>query len=121
MRIPKTLRRIAIGLTCLVLLVVLFCVEEDLRGWHAWHHFQREWEAKGEHFGHESLVAAPVPDDQNFAMTPIVASCYGQMLDRTGHEISPRNTNVVNRLQISCLRESDSGGNPEIGSWQRGC
>jgi hypothetical protein len=120
MRLPKTLQRILIGLTCIVLLVVLFYAEEDWRGWHAWQQFKHEREAKGERFGPDSYVPASVPDDQNFAMTPIVVSCYGQMLDRTGHEISPRNTNLVNRLQISCLREADTGDNPEIGSWQKG-
>jgi hypothetical protein len=41
-----------------------------------------------------------VPDDQNFAFAPVVASSYAMMLDQSGHEINPRNTNVVNRLQL---------------------
>jgi hypothetical protein len=119
MRLPKSLPRIFILLACPVLLVVLFYAEEDWRGWHAWEQFKHEWTAKGEKFGSQSYFPALVPDDQNFAMTPLVVSSYGQMIDHTGHEIRPRNTNLVNRLQISCLREADTGDHPEIGSRQK--
>jgi hypothetical protein len=44
-----------------------------------------------------------VADDQNFAFAPVVASSYAMMLDRSGHEINPRNTNVVNRLQLDLV------------------
>jgi hypothetical protein len=120
MRLSKTHRQILIGLACPVLLVALFYAEEDWRGWHAWQQFKHEREARGEKFGYQSYVPAPVPDDQNFAMTPVVVSCYGQMIDHTGHEISPRNTNLVNRLDISCLREANTGDHPDIGSRQKG-
>lgn len=113
------LRPILIGLTCAVLFVVFFYAEEDWRGWHAWEQFKRNWTAKGEKFGSQSFVPAPVPADQNFALTPIVVSCYGRMIDKAGHEIRPRNTNLVNRLQISCRREADTGNQPEIGSRQK--
>ncbi|HUC86117.1 MAG TPA: hypothetical protein VL970_13055 [Candidatus Acidoferrales bacterium] len=108
-----------IGLACPVLLVAFFYLEEDWRGWHAWHKFKHQCEVQGERFDLPSVVPPPVPDDQNFAMTPIVVSCYGQMLDATGHEINPRNTNLVNRLQISCQRENEHGTPPKIGSWQK--
>jgi hypothetical protein len=119
MRLSKTLRRNLIGLSCSVLLIVLFYAEEDWRGWHAWQQFKREWEAKGEKFGVQSYIPAPMPDDQNFAMIPVVVSCYGQMIDQTGHEIRPRNTNLANQLQISRFREADSEHLPEVGSRQK--
>ena len=42
------LRWFAIGLAALGMVVALFYAEEDLRGWHAWKKFKRQWEAKGE-------------------------------------------------------------------------
>ena len=65
------LRRTFIGLAGLGGLVVLFYAEEDLRGWYAWHHFQHQWEAKGEKFDFAGVMPPPVPDDQNFAMSPV--------------------------------------------------
>jgi hypothetical protein len=55
---------------CFASLIALFYGEEDWRGWSAWNKFKREWEAKGEHFDYASVVPPPVPDEQNFAMSP---------------------------------------------------
>jgi len=82
-------------------LVLLFYVEEDLRGWWTWQHFKHEWEAKGERFDYASIILPPVPDNQNFALTPIVASCYENMLTKSGTRITPFKTNVVNRLWMT--------------------
>ena len=60
-----------IGLGGLFLLVVLFYAEEDLRGWHAWNKFKHQWEAKGVKFDFASAVPPAVPDDQNFALSPV--------------------------------------------------
>jgi hypothetical protein len=64
-------KRFLFGLACFATLIALIYAEEDWRGKHAWEKFKREWEAKGEHFDFASVVPPPVPDDQNFAMTPV--------------------------------------------------
>ena len=107
-------------LAFVIAFILLFYAEEDWRGWHAWNQFKREWEAKGEKFELADIAPRPVPDDQNFAFTPIVASSYEAMLDKTGHEIIPRNTNVVNRLGISPVVENGSSRNwPTNGNWAK--
>jgi hypothetical protein len=58
---------------CLVTAWALFHVEEYWRGKHAWNAYQRELVAKGEWFDLTQLAPPPVPDDQNFAMTPLLA------------------------------------------------
>ena len=57
-------------------LVLLAYAEEDLRGWWAWQRFKHEWEARGERFDYASVIPTRVPDEQNFALTPIVATTY---------------------------------------------
>jgi hypothetical protein len=117
----RNLRRCLFGVACLVTLVALFYAEEDLRGKWAWEKFKHEWEAKGEHFDLVSLAPAPVPDDQNFAMAPVVASTYSQMLDRNGHQIRPRDTSIVNRLEMPIDAMVPGGLQaPATGSWQAG-
>jgi tetratricopeptide (TPR) repeat protein len=116
----KHWRRTLFGLACLATLIALFYAEEDWRGKHDWEKFKREWEAKGEHFDYASVIPPPVPDDQNFALTPIVASCYEYILDKNGHKLEKQNTNVVNRLAIS--REGSAGdwkNWPTNGYWLR--
>lgn len=97
----KTLLRWAVLLLAgLALLIALFYAEENWRGKRAWENFKREWEAKGEHFDFNPFVPKPVPDEQNFALTPIVAITYDYMLDRHGRERKPHRTNVVQRLYM---------------------
>ncbi len=96
----RNIRRFLWGLACLAVLIALFYVEEDWRGKHAWKKYRREWEAKGEHFDLASFVPPAVPDDQNFALAPIVVSCYAEWLDGRGHRIEPPNTSVINRLEM---------------------
>ena len=110
------LQRRFFALACLVTLIGLFYAEEDWRGWHAWQKFKHEWEAKGERFDQTSVVPPPVPDDQNFALTPIVASCYLHALDKSGHEIIPQKTNVVNRLKMK--RGHSDEPTDGVGNWQ---
>ena len=69
---------------CLVGLVGLFYAEEDLRGWLTWTLSKRAWEAKGERFTLAGVVPPRVPDEENFALTPIVFTSYGQVLTREG-------------------------------------
>jgi hypothetical protein len=82
-------------------LVLLFYAEEDVRGWLAWQRFKHEWEAKGERFDYASVIPPPVPDDQNFALTPVVASCYESALTRDGKRITSFRTNVVDELRMN--------------------
>ena len=104
------LRWMVIGLAGVGMLVALFYAEEDLRGWHAWNKFQHQWEAKGEKFDFASVVPPPVPDDQNFAMSPVwiaevkylwqsnperAKAWYGDRMD--GEEVS----RIVAQLPVS--------------------
>ncbi len=56
---------------CLATLIALFYAEEDWRGKHDWEKFKRQWEAKGEKFAFKDFVPPPVPDDKNFAFSPV--------------------------------------------------
>ena len=114
----RNFKRLLLGLACLAGLIVLFYAEEDIRGRLAWGQFKAQWEAKGEKFDVAAFIPPPVPEDQNFAMTPVVATTYGQILDQNGHKISPPNTNVVNRLQMP-LDAGDGGPTNGIGNWQK--
>ncbi|MGO8930637.1 MAG: hypothetical protein ACLQU3_27585 [Limisphaerales bacterium] len=114
----RNFKRLVLGLACLAGLIVLFYVEEDIRGRLAWRQFKAQWEAKGEKFDLAAFIPPPVPDNQNFAMTPVVSTTYSYILDRNGHQISPPNTNIVNRLQMP-LDAGDGGPTNGIGNWQK--
>ena len=98
----RNFRRMLFVLACLIALVFLFYAEEDFRGWFAWHQFKQQEEANGENFNHLSFAPPPVPDEQNFALTPIVASSYDWILDKNGKRLNPPKTNYVDRMNMSC-------------------
>lgn len=101
----RNFKRFLFVLACFVTLLALFYVEEDWRGKYDWEKFKREWKAKGMDFEWASVIPPKVPDDQNFALTPIVASCYETYFDKNGHEIHPRNTNIVDRFSLLSWRD----------------
>jgi hypothetical protein len=114
----RVIRGFLWAVAILLTLVVLFYLEEDWRGKHAWDKCRHEWEAKGEKFDFASFIPPPVPDDQNFALAPIVASCYSRYLDKNGHRLSPENANVVNRLDMEIIRnvwDTDA----TLGNWRQ--
>ena len=116
----RNLRRALFGLACLFTVIGLFYAEEDWRGQRAWVRFQREEEAKGVRFDLAGVEPPPVPDDQNFALAPVIASSYGQMLDRTGHEISPANDKLINRLRMFYYAAPGNPPTNGISNWSIG-
>jgi hypothetical protein len=68
--------RYFIWLLSLVLVVGLFYAEENWRGQWAWNRYKRAMAARGEPLELSAFVPPKVPDDQNFAMTPILAPLF---------------------------------------------
>ena len=111
-------KRALLGVGCLAGLIALFYAEEDLRGWLTWRHFKSHWEAKGEKFDFNAFIPPAIPEEQNFAMAPVVAGSYGRILDASGLRKTPQDTNVVDELQMPV--EVDNGGPAKaIGNWQK--
>src|SRR2546430_2251455 len=68
-RVARWLIAAALGF---VTLIALFYAVEDWRGRAAWVNCKRELEAKGERLDWGAYVPKRVPDDQNFARTPLL-------------------------------------------------
>lgn len=72
----RNARRALLGGAILVTLLVSFYLEELWRGQRAWEATRRDFEAKGGILDLAKLAPPPVPDDQNFAMTPLLKPLY---------------------------------------------
>jgi len=68
----RFLRFCLLGLITLITLFALYHVEENWRGKRAWKNYKAKLEAQGAVFEMEKLAPPPVPDDQNFAMSPLL-------------------------------------------------
>src|SRR5579862_3340374 len=69
-------RRALLGLACLVTMWALFCTGENIRGKHAWDRYRRELEAQGEQLDYQTFIPKPIPDELNFAATPLIKSWF---------------------------------------------
>jgi hypothetical protein len=117
----RNLKRLFLAGACLGALMALFYAEEDWRGWQAWNQFKKEWEPKGEHFALASLVPPPVPDEENFALTPIAYTSYGQVLTRDGKTIpvEKRDGQFAVRMRMPITLDYPGPTNC-TGDWGRG-
>jgi hypothetical protein len=66
------LRRLLFTVAVLITLFVLFHAEENWRGARAWKHYRTTVEAQGAVLDFEAFAPPPVPDAENFAMTPLL-------------------------------------------------
>jgi len=72
----KWFRRGLFALICLVTLIALVIAEENFRTQRAWDDFRRTAAARGDKLTLAECVPAPVPDEQNFAMTPLLKPIF---------------------------------------------
>jgi hypothetical protein len=98
----RNFRRLMFFIACFVTLVVLFYAEENLRGKWAWEKYQRTMEARGLKLDPSAYIPASVPDDQNFAMTPLLAPLF----DFEPGTQKWRDTNALRRIQDIAPRYS---------------
>ncbi len=101
----RILRRCLIAGASVATLIALFYAVENWRGKRAWEAHKRQWEAKGEKFTIAQLVPPPVPDDQNFAMTPLLKPLFDYARVH-GQRVS-RDSNGVARLEKLSAELSD--------------
>ena len=120
----RMIRRWLYGAASFTLLVLLFYAEEDWRGKRDWEQFKRTWEAKGERFDFASFVPPAVPDDQNFALTPLVANSCIHYWHRMEDDVERADTNGARRLDVHINARYDWKPWPasdfSVGNWQCG-
>ncbi len=63
-------------LAIMVMFIVLFYAEENWRGKRDWEIYKHQMAANGVEMDWRKFVPPPVPDDQNFAMTPFLAPLF---------------------------------------------
>jgi tetratricopeptide (TPR) repeat protein len=116
----RSLKRCLLALAVLITLVMTFYAEENWRGKRAWENFRREWEAKGEKFELSAFAPPAVPDEQNFAMAPMVVSSYAGKMNR--QESADGMTKPANGDRMAMELERTNlifDTNVTIGRWQQ--
>lgn len=114
-------RKVLVFFCCLFLLAWFGWLALNMSGKTGLNRYEREWEAKGEHFNLADLVPKPVPADRNFALAPVVVTSYGWVLTTNGHRIEPQRTNYLNRLEMEIYGDESLLKYPtNSGNWAKG-
>jgi len=117
----RNFRRFLFGVACFVTLIALVFFEENVRGRSAWLKHKQACEAKGEKFLLADLAPRAVPDELNFALTPVLrpALDYG----RVDGKVVWRDTNGLARLdnlKADFLPVRDTNNHLRLGSLEKG-
>src|SRR5262245_16320295 len=107
------------GIVALILLALLVVVIENWRGRRAWEKYRAEWEAKGEQFDLAAFVPKPVPPEQNFAATPLLAPLLDYDSATPGKWRDPAGRDRANAVS-GALGNLPGRKAPSLGNWQTG-
>src|SRR5579871_5678794 len=75
-RLFRWLRWAIFAGACLITLLVVFITIQNWRGKRAWDAYKAEQLKSGFKFDFDTYVPPPVPDSENFAMTPFLAPLF---------------------------------------------
>src|SRR3954463_4042515 len=119
---PKSLRgRLLFWLACLITILALLLLEENMRGKYLWLNERRKLEAAGEKLDLAQLIPPPLPDESNFALMPLLKPVFDFV--GSGNPLVWRDTNAIARLdQISATLEVRGRTNrePVFGNLEKG-
>lgn len=96
----RILRRLIFIFIGLLTLLALLWIEENIRGKNAWLKYKAELEAKGEKLDFQEFIPLKVPDDQNFAMTPLLAPLFDFVPASEHTPEHLRDTNAQDRAML---------------------
>jgi hypothetical protein len=99
--LAQILKWMAIVIVTLAVLVALFVVEENWRGARALAQYRAELEKEGYRFTVDAIKPQPVPDDQNFAMTPLLRPLFDYKLDPKTGFFRLRDPSVMDKIGLS--------------------
>jgi len=114
---PKWFVRVGFAIVAVITLVFLVIAVEGYRARRAWEACKLRLEQKGETLEWVSLMAGPVPDEQNFLATPALAPCFGF---GKGSEVRKPETSKTNLCQqLIAQFEPIHMKFPGEGDWRR--
>jgi hypothetical protein len=106
----KILRYGFFALVCLATLIALVVAEENFRSKREWESYKRDAEARGVKFDTALFIPPPVPDDKNFAMTPLLKPLFSEPVNNEYQQ------ELTKRLTLTAKTKDQ----PSLGNWQTG-
>ncbi|HOF46835.1 MAG TPA: hypothetical protein PLY00_01555 [Verrucomicrobiota bacterium] len=127
-RLAKWLKRAVFIAVALVTLLALAYAIESYRARRLWQGYRAELEAQGETLDFRRLLPEPVPDDNNFFMTPLLRPLSDYVVDGASGAVGRRDSKACDRVTemfawTSRLRDTNPGWQMgqfrDLAVWQR--
>lgn len=113
----RSVRAAVFGVLALLTLIAMFYVVENWRGRYAWKKYRAAATSRGVQFDFRACIPPSVPDEQNFAMTPLLAWLFEYESGK--HPVVWRDTNGWDRVRrVSAYRRGETS--LTVGDWTRG-
>ena len=100
----RNARRALLAGAVLATLATAFYLEELWRGQRDWEAYRREFEAQGGTLDLHKLSSPPVPDEQNFAMTPVLKPLFSES---SPEQFNKYSTELGTRLEWPTAKDKD--------------
>jgi hypothetical protein len=112
-------RHILFSLACMVTLTALLVAEENFRGKRAWENYRHEHEARGEYLDLQHFIPPPVTDENNFAMTPLLAGLFEKgPSDRDALDKALKLPAMNGNAKLPSLGDRATGKRLNLDDWQ---
>jgi hypothetical protein len=109
----RVLRCCLIVVAWVVTIIALLYGEENWRGRRAWDKFRREVEARGEQIEWKVFIPPPIPEEQNFAATPVIQSWFPRGQNGWSDEFA----RVVGKVRPKSKRDSSNRHFIDLVAW----
>lgn len=116
----RNLKRLAFGGACLLTLVAVAYVVENVRGRAAWKSVEKLAASKGERLDLASIIPPPVPDAENVAMAPLFEGVRNEMDTEWRHaHAGPNGLTNEHRFKLTPYRTNGPSGSLPLGGWMK--
>ena len=115
------IRRNLFCLAALVTLIGLGYAVENWRARRAWNAYRQGMAAQGEFLELDHFIPTPVPENQNFALTPMLKPLLDYEVDGSGRTLNWRDTNAYQRVwNVSLTGRPGAQTAPATMLWDKG-
>ena len=115
----KVIARFLFVVACLVTLAAAWIAEENWRGKRDWEAYVRYHQAHNESLDITPLVPPPVPDEENFAMTPLLKSIFGEGSEQYRLQLSAKlRLPDVQGKSLPSMGDHGSGRHIDLAAWK---
>ena len=102
--LPLALKIIGAHLVLIIAVIIPLVIHENRQAERDWITFTDYWEAKGESFNYKDFIPPEIPDQENFATSPIIAELFDEI---TPNQLETLDFDNIKNIEIQAPSKPD--------------